>query len=122
MSKSLTKHISLLMFIIFVMSSARMGADRLVHDMQHVNHVDHEITLHHHHESDDHDDEDNTLVFNEHQMLHAIDLVQFFLVQVPVANSAPILLSFTPPQPSTQFLPLPSFDPPFRPPQSIFSA
>ena len=93
MGKSLTKHISLLMFIIFVMSSARMGADRLVHDMQHVNHVDHEITLHHHR---------RRMVMTVEITLTApgikcaIDLVQFFLVQIPLANSAPILSGFAP--------------------------
>lgn len=107
----------LVLFTASVMISlGRMSADRLIHDLQHDNHVEHSDASHHH-PSPFEDDTDEGLAIGEHQMLHAIDQMQFFSNLSVVGDLTTTLSSIPPLQLSVQSIPLSTFDPPFRPPR-----
>lgn len=119
MNKRLTKHIAFLMFVIFMTNIGVWGFSgaRLAHEFEH-NGIEQAATAHQHVDVDDSDDDDRAPGLAAHQVLHAVDHLQFFPDTAPSGAFAParaniVLLHFT-----EQALPQPALDPLFRPPRS----
>lgn len=129
MSVSFAKYLALLILAMHMASISVVNNTSLQHDLEHDNGVKHSLTGIHHSlhpqtatttysEADDSDPDCKSFDLTEHQMLHALNHLQFFpdmpmadLVRAPLTNTAPL-------QFDTQFLPLPTIDLPLRPPQS----
>lgn len=127
MSKPFLKHIAFLMFVIFMTNIGVWGFSgaRLAHELEH-NGIEQAAAAHQHvavvdHDAvvDNNDDDDERAPGSAaHQVLHAVDHLQFFpdtalgSVFAPVRANV-VLLHFT-----EQSLPLPTLDPLFRPPRS----
>lgn len=130
MSKPFTKHIAFLLFVTLMTNLGVWGfsASRLAHELEHNGmaqvaashqHVHHHHDVDHdeHRDHDEGDDDDGALGASQHQVLHAVDHLQFFPDTAFGGAFVPAVASATAIHFTEQSLPLPTFDPPFRPPR-----
>lgn len=125
MRKSLSNYLAFFLFVMFMTNSgAWTGSSvRLAHEMAHIGQLDQDAGGHEHAhlgQSDgDHEDRGNEVLGKStHQALHAVDHLQFFPDTAFGGFSMLAADANVPPQFVTLRLPLPSYDPPFRPPCS----
>ncbi|MCL6486074.1 hypothetical protein [Janthinobacterium lividum] len=126
MRKSLSHYLAFFLFVMFMTNSgAWTGSSvRLAHEMAHIGQLDQDAGEHEHahlgHSDDgDHDNRNNEVPSKSgHQALHAVDHLQFFPDTAFGGFSMLAADANVPPQFVTLRLPLPSYDPPFRPPCS----
>ena len=127
MSKPVTKYIAFLLFVILMTNIGVWGFSgaRLAHELEHDGmeqaashehaHVHH---VHHVHHGDEAGDDDDAPGVSEHQVLHAVDHLQFFPDTALSGAFVPTMASGVSLHFTEQHLPPPTFAPPFRPPRS----
>jgi hypothetical protein len=127
MSKSFTKQIAYALFVILMTNMLVWDASaaRLAHELEHNGRTEEAVASDRHaHEPQaagaaDHDESGGAA----HQVLHAVDHVQFFPDTSMTGRIAPAAPKLERLHATEQSLPFASFDPPFRPPRSgVFPA
>lgn len=132
MKDSFTNYVVSLILAVFMTSISNMSTNSLVHDLQHDNDVKHTVSGIHHSlhqfesgtsntaDAEDVDPDCKRIDTSEHQILHALNHLQFF-PNMLLAEVVRVALASTPPlQFDPQFLPLSNIDLPLRPPQNGF--
>lgn len=124
MSKPFTKHIAFLLFVMLMTNLGVWGfsANRLAHELEHNGMAQAASSHQHAHQHagnaiHDDDDDDDPPGASQHRVLHAVDHLQFFPGTAFGGAFVAAVASATQMRFTEQSLPLPTFDPPFRPPR-----
>lgn len=128
MTAALARRITVLMTGIFLFSVlfnlGAMNAVRFMHEVAHeqgIDHGEHDAAGNNHHKVADRTDENeptHSLSSSEHQLLHGIDQLPFFVGEMDPSLQTPSLARVLPKPLSIQSIPLSTIDLPFRPPRS----